>query len=37
MGFSATESSVSQIIEKLDSLPTIARDNWSATNRSTIG
>lgn len=26
MGFSATESSVSQIIEKLDSLPTIARD-----------
>lgn len=26
MGFSATESSVSQIIEKLDSLPTVARD-----------
>lgn len=25
-GFSATESSVSQIIEKLDSLPTVARD-----------
>lgn len=26
MGFSATDSSVSQIIEKLDSLPTVARD-----------
>lgn len=32
MGFSATESSVSQIIEKLDSLPTIARD--TAVNNS---
>lgn len=32
MGFSATESSVSKIIEKLDSLPTIARD--TAVNNS---
>lgn len=32
MGFSATESSVSKIIEKLDSLPTIARD--AAVNNS---
>lgn len=32
MGFPATESSVSQIIEKLDSLPTIARD--TAVNNS---
>lgn len=32
MGFSATESSVSQIIEKLDSLPTVARD--TAANNS---
>lgn len=32
MGFPATESSVSQIIEKLDSLPTVARD--TAVNNS---
>lgn len=32
MGFSATGSSVSKIIEKLDSLPTIARD--TAVNNS---
>lgn len=34
MGFPATESSVSQIIEKLDSLPNSARD--TAVNNSIV-